>query len=254
MNFWNHRILVAALPGAMIITSGAVIVYAQTGPASALVIQELDKGGKRRRVAYARIDIPANYRLTIRVTKPFALASLSKNAACRGFAMTGGYMSKLSSVPDGLIVVGGKIRGKDNGRTDGGFVQIQGASVSLRRAGLPRSAVTADVDQIYSQPILIFGGAIDGRFRDGKANRVALGKYRDGGLFFVIAYNDDRNGLSALTLTEFAKDVVAISPKKVDWLVNFDGGPSAFLKSPDRTVANTNGSVASYLCAEVPNG
>lgn len=250
MNIWNRRNLVSALAGSMVIISVPGIVHPETTPASAFVIQELHKGDKGRRVAYARVDVPADYRLKIRVPKPFVLASLSKNVSCRGFAMTGGYMSKLRPVPDGLIVVGGKVRGKDNRRLDGGFVQIQGPSVSLRRATLPRSVVTTDVDQIYSQPILVYGGAIDSRFKGGRANRVALGKYQDGSLFFVMAYNGDRNGLSAVTLTEFAKDVLAISHKKVDWLMNFDGGPSAFLTSPDRTIAYTNGSVSSYLCAE----
>lgn len=250
----KQSMIAGATVGFVSAAGGAAIGYPQAPSQLTIASRQLDKGSGRGQVAYARADVPIGYRLKIYVPKPFALASLSQNNTCRGFAMTGGYTSARAAVPDGLIVVAGKVRGKDNLRQDGGIVQTSGSVVTLHRASLPRPSASSGTDQIYSQPILISNGLVDGRFRKGKANRVALGKYRDGGLFMIMAYNGDANGMSAVTLSEFANDVIILSPKKVDWLINFDGGPSAFLASPGHAITFTNGSVTSYLCAEPSNG
>lgn len=210
---------------------------------------------KVRELHYAWANIPPSYRVSIRVPKPFSTANLSSSIQCQGVAMTGGYTQQMRSAPAGLIVIGGKVVGKDNNRQDGGFLEIRGSSVSLRRAKGPRPAPTNGVDQIHSQPILIFAGAIDGHFKGGRANRIAIGQYTDASLFMVMALNRDRNGMSAVTLGQFAQDVLAGAPKKVSWLLNFDGGPSAFLYERNGgTIAPTAGMITSYLCAEPSNG
>jgi len=210
---------------------------------------------KVRKLHYAWANIPLSYQLSIRVPKPFSTANLSASIQCQGIAMTGGYTLQTRNAPAGLIVVGGKVVGKDNNRQDGGFLEVRGASVALRRAKGPRPAPANGVDQIHSQPILIYDGVIDGHFKGGRANRIAIGQYADASLFMVMALNADRNGMSAATLGQFAQDVLDGAPKKVTWLLNFDGGPSAFLYGRNGgTVAPTAGMITSYLCAEPRNG
>ena len=207
------------------------------------------------KIAYAWVSIPASHRLRIKVPRPFLTSAVSANIQCKGIAMTGGYTRRNRVVPDGLIVIKGKIVGQDNRRKDGGILELRGSSVSIRRAKAARPAPDAAVDQIYAQPILINDGKIDSGFLDGAANRVALGRYQDGTLFMVMAYDQSALGTSAVTLTRFARDVLTSSGKKVDWLLNFDGGPSAFLyANGSPPVAPGNGQITSYLCAEPADG
>ncbi|UYV15931.1 phosphodiester glycosidase family protein [Porphyrobacter sp. ULC335] len=206
-----------------------------------------------RDIGYVWVDVPHNFRLKIRVPRPFNVQDADTNVQCAGIAMTGGYSLKSRAAPEGLIVIDGRQVSPHTTRMDGGVLDIRGSQASLvrRSAVQPASPLTS---QIYSQPILIFDGKIDGTFKKGKANRIALGKYVDGQIFMVMAFNGSRGGMSAVTLRQFAVDVGALTPRKVDWLLAFDGGPSAFIKvAGQRSVSATNGKIVSYLCAEPEN-
>lgn len=204
-------------------------------------------------IGYAWVDVPRNYRLKIRVPRPFNVQDADANIQCSGVAMTGGYSLRNRAAPEGLIIIDGRQISPHTSRMDGGVLDIRGSqAILVRRKSLQPASPTTS--QIYSQPILIFDGRIDGTFKDGKANRIALGKYGDGQIFMVMAFNGSRGGMSAVTLHQFAVDVTGLTPRKVDWLLAFDGGPSAFLKvSGQRLVSATNGTSVSYLCAEPGN-
>lgn len=206
-----------------------------------------------RGIGYAWLDVPHNFRLKIRVPRPFNVQDADTAVRCAGVAMTGGYSLRGRAAPEGLIIIEGRQVSPHTTRMDGGVLDIRGSQASLfrRSAVRPASPLTS---QIYSQPILIFDGKIDGTFKKGKANRIALGKYVDGQMFMVMAFNGSRRGTSAVTLSQFAVDVAALTPRKVDWLLAFDGGPSAFIKvAGQRSVSATNGKIVSYLCAEPEN-
>jgi len=206
-----------------------------------------------RGIGYAWVDVPRNFRLKIRVPRPFNVQDANANVRCAGVAMTGGYSLISRKAPEGLIVIDGRQVSPHIKRVDGGVLDIRGSQVSLVRRSAVQPA-SPSTSQIYSQPILIFDGKIDGTFKNGKANRIALGKYVDGQIFMVMAFNGSRGGMSAVTLRQFAVDVAALTPRKVDWLLAFDGGPSAFIKvAGQRLVSATNGTSVSYLCAEPEN-
>lgn len=214
-----------------------------------------------RDMAYAWYDVPAGHALRIRVVPMFTTGHLSSTVECRGTAITGAYTSRTRPAPDGLVVVAGRVLARDNGRPDGGMVTLQGSSASLERAPEFRARVRSgagigDGDLIYSQPILIADGKVDRDLkRRERANRVALGRYRDGGSFMVMAYNTDRGGLSAVTLGQFAADVLSLAKRPVDWLINFDGGPSAFMfNAAGASISPGRGKVTSYICAEPTGG
>jgi hypothetical protein len=203
-----------------------------------------------RSIGYAWVDVPRNFRLKIRVPRPFNVQDADANVRCAGVAMTGGYSIIDRAAPEGLIVIDGRQVSPHITRMDGGILDIRGSQVSLVRRSAVQPA-SPSTSQIYSQPILIFGGKIDGTFKNGKANRIAIGKYVDGQIFMVMAFDGSRSGMSAVTLRQFAVDVAALTPRKVDWLLAFDGGPSAFIKvAGQRLVSATNGISVSYLCAE----
>lgn len=238
---------------AIVVKSLAVLVA--TSVAAQPALQQHVTEQHVRDLGYVRFDIPLNYRLRIHVGEAFGAANMASKVQCGGFAMTGAYIKLNQDIPDGLLIADGKRYGSDNGRTDGGFLTISGAAVSLQRARSFRQTANASPTQVYSQPILVIDGHVDwGLNRPERTNRVALGKYRDGGLFMVMAFNTDRNGMSAVTLGQFAADVLENSTRPIDWLLNFDGGPSAFLYNHSgRSYGPANGRVISYFCAEPVN-
>lgn len=206
-----------------------------------------------RGIGYAWVDVPRSFRLNIRVPRPFNIQDAAANVRCAGVAMTGGYMMRDRMAPEGLVVIDGRQVNPHNQRKDGGILDIRGSQVTLYRRNAPQRAVES-ASQIYSQPILILDGKIDGSFKNDRANRIAMGKYADGQMFMVMAFDTSRGGLSAVSLNQFAVDTIGLSNRKIDWLLNFDGGPSAFLQvAGERLVSLTNGKSVSYLCAEPRN-
>lgn len=202
-------------------------------------------------VFYAFVIIPDGYQLKVRTPTPFVLTDLATNLRCTGFAITGAYAGANGAV-EGLVVDEGRILSQQSGRSDGGFVAFDGTSVAISRVpDRPSWSGGRPISVVQSHPILIMNGSIDLPLNDPQpANRVSMGKLEDGRLFMAMAYNSDRQGLSAVTLLQFAQGVDQLLDGRVDWLMNFDGGPSAFLVAGRTAVAPSPGRVASYLCAE----
>lgn len=200
-------------------------------------------------VGFATIRLPSHLKLSVKVVDWAGAKYASSFVKCAGAAMTGGYSSEYHR-PDGLVVIDGKQIAPIKPRNDGGIVVFSGDDTRVLRM-TERTNWPKLVNAIQTQPILIEDGKIDYPLLDSNAaNRVALGKLKRGGFFMIMAYNADRNGLSALTLLDFAQAVQAQMNGDVDWLVNFDGGPSAFLITGEQAVAPANGGVTSYICAE----
>ena len=221
------------------------------GTAQTLVAGELQRY-RIGSVFYALVVIPDAYRLSVRTPAPFVLTDLATNLRCDGFAITGAYSEKITGDVEGLVVVEGQQVSKQSTRNDGGFLVLDEVSADLSRVGTPPSwSDDNPVSVVQSHPILIMNGNIDRPLKDPrKANRVALGKLEGGSLFMAMAYNNDLQGLSAVTLLRFAQNLDQILSGQVDWLMNFDGGPSAFLTAGNTAVAPSPGRVVSYLCAE----
>ena len=206
---------------------------------------------KIKDIGYATVILPPRFTLQIKSGEAFGLGKLSKNVDCSGYAITGGFMKRNPRSSIGLILIDGKEISQLSERKTGGILIVNNKEVNLHRRKNKNTWEASSGDKLQSHPILIYEGKVDTPLNDKrKANRTALGKLKNGRLFMVMAFNTDPGGISAVGLKRFALDVKKIMKSSVEWMINLDGGPSAFIRSPTRTIAPTAGVIISYLCAE----
>jgi len=206
-------------------------------------------------VTYAWSILPRDWRVAVRrPIRSGRLAGIAANLRCGGIAMTGGYSrydDRGKLVPNDLVVMNGRTVSARNGRRDGGFLILgSGHERIVRTRDLPPTRAIGG-DAIQSTPILVLDGAVDLPLADERrSNRIAFGRLRDGRRVMIAAYDRHPGASSAVTLRGFAERSLQILGGRLDWLMNFDGGPSVFLATRGRTIVPAPGEITTYLCAE----
>lgn len=202
-------------------------------------------------VGYVWTRIPQDFQLILKAPTNFSLSHLSQNAECNGVAFTGGFSHANPFRSDGLVVVDGKRISAASSRETGGVLSIEPNSVSLLRTRIWRDGSDESHSKLQSHPILIFDGDIDYPLADERlANRVALGLTKGAQLFVIMAFDNDPEGLSAVKLVAFAQVAKRLLEDDIEWLLNLDGGPSAFIHTAERTYSPSAGGISSYFCAQ----
>ncbi len=203
-------------------------------------------------LAYAYVILPADYRLSVKFPSGNGrVAQISKILRCDGVAMTGGFSRRSDpKKPEGLLIVDGGQVSRFKRRPDGGIVVLEDGAARIFRLRDRARWPDGSRNVIQSHPILFMNGKLDPLGAPEKANRVALGRLKDGRHFMIMAYDKDRSGLSALSLKEFAEGASTMLDHKIDWMMNFDGGPSVFLATREKAISPSTGEITSYLCAE----
>lgn len=200
-------------------------------------------------IAFVYVKIPNHFNLKIVAPKPFLISEMSSRIDCNGVAITGGFFDE-NDRHDGLIVISGSEVSPVKKIQEGGVVSVNDSQVDIYRIGdFLKRAPSGDF-QIQSPQILIIDGKIDPLDNRKEASRVALGRLKSGELVMIAAFSVDWEARLGITLRSFAAEAQALFGGRLDWLVNFDGGPNAFLYTPERSFATLSGTVFSYLCAE----
>lgn len=202
-------------------------------------------------VSYTIAIAPKDLNLRIVRVPAQGVNQLLQSSHCSGYSITGGFTDKME--PSSLIEIAGEKLSNLERRpgNDGGILVIARDSLKLVRYRQRNTLSQHDGDKIQSYPVLIMNDTVDAPLKDRRlGNRVGFGLLEDGRLIFAIAHNQDRQGTTATTTKLFAKTILELIDPKIEWLLNFDGGASAFLTTPEQVIAPSNGFVSSFLCAE----
>ncbi len=128
------------------------------------------------------------------------------------------------------------------------MLSVTGGEVRITRVAAWRSSPFNVGMALQARPLLVFNGKVDEPLNDrSRWNRVAVGTIRDGKVVLIGAFAPHNEGV---TLREFAHDAIAIIGPSLVSLLNMDGGPSAFLTSPEVQLFPSQGTVTTYICAE----
>ncbi|MEO0568821.1 MAG: phosphodiester glycosidase family protein [Pseudomonadota bacterium] len=179
------------------------------------------------------------------------VVTLIRSSVCSGYFATGGFTDEMS--PNTLLEVNGERLSKLQKRAhnDGGVLVVEDESIQLLRYAERRKLRRMSGDKLQSHPILVMDNAVDKPLNDKRmGNRVAVGLLKDGRIILAMAHDEERQGTTATTTGQFAEKILEIIDDEISWLLNLDGGASAFLVTPNYMIAPSNGLVSSYICVE----
>lgn len=234
----------------LIIISSLAATAATVAPSQPIVMQTKPASRPKVTYAYSIVDLR-----TIKVSvKAFARATqitaVPASLACKGVAITGGFSRQAANglKPQGLVRTESRVISGLATWADGGVLWVNGADVRITRIAAWRSSPANSGMALQARPLLVVDGKVDEPLNDRRRwNRVAVGTMRDGKVVLIGAFTPHNNGV---TLREFAQDAMAILGPDLVSLLNMDGGPSAFLTSPDVQLFPSQGVVTTYICAE----
>jgi hypothetical protein len=143
----------------------------------------------------------------------------------------------------GLVRIDGRTRVRTSARRSGGFLLIDGRTVRVvdrSQTAIAEAAPWA----VESSPVLIHGGADGMRGDDGaRADRVAVGVTTSGRPILLGAFGPGQDCISLFEFGRLARAAATAHGEAVADLLAMDGGPSAHLFLPGRTLYGASSSI-----------